>query len=333
MESHRMVKLIDIAKELNVSVSTVSKALNDTGRVSEKLREKIKETAVRMHYYPNESARSLKTNSTTMIGVIMPDIANIFYGKLLKEIDKAARQRGYTVIYCDSCENLENEKDYFSILSSKNVCGMIIATTCLNDFYDSVGAQENIVFIDSTPSKHVKKPFISIDNYAAAYTLTEHVFSKGYRDIMMISGHQIDTTTEERVKGFMDCVCAHGYDGRNRVIEGEHSYGGGKAAMDQILAGNRPRAIIADNNFLAYGALSSIRNHGLAVPNDIAIACFDSIDDFDTVFIKLTSINQPIPEIAQRAVKLIVDQIESNDAAPESQKIYLNYTLHEGKST
>lgn len=327
-----MVKLIDIAKELNVSVSTVSKALNDTGRVSEKLRQKIKETALRMHYYPNESARSLKTNSTTMIGVIMPDISNIFYGKLLKEIDKAARRRGYTVIYCDSCESLENEWDYFNILSSKNVCGMIIATSCINDLYDGLGEGENVVFIDSAPSENIKQTFISIDNYAAAYTLTEHVFSKGYLDLTMISGHQTDATTAERVKGFIDCVCAHGMDGQRRVMEAEHSYAGGKTAMDLLLDSGRPEAIIADNNFLAYGALTSIRNHGLKVPEDIGLACFDSIDDFDTMFVRLTSINQPIEDIAQRAVNIIVDNIEKDAITNESRHIFLNYTLNEGDS-
>ena len=327
-----MARLVDIAKELNISVSTVSKALNDSGRVSQKLREKVKETAERIQYYPNESARTLKTNSSTMIGVIMPDITNIFYGKLLKEIDREARQKGYTVIYCDSCENLENEKDYFKILSSKNVCGMIIATSCINSLYDEIDENENIVFIDSIPSENIKQPFISIDNYKAAYMLTEYVLSKNYKDLCMVCGHQIDTTTAARVKGCVDCMSDHGFDGQNRVVEGEHSFAGGKAALDSILAGNRPDAIIADNNMLAYGAISSMRNHGLQVPEDIALVCFDSIDDFDTMFIKLTSVIQPIELIARRAVEIVANKNEKKDDPEKNNRIFLDYTLNEGES-
>lgn len=327
-----MAKLVDIAKELNISVSTVSKALNDSGRVSQELREKIKQTAERMQYHPNESARTLKTNSSTMIGVIMPDITNIFYGKLLKEIDRVARQKGYTVIYCDSCESLENEKDYFNILNSKNVCGMIIATSCINSLYDELDENENIVFIDSIPSENIKQPFISIDNHKAAYMLTEYVLSKGYRNPMMISGHQIDTTTAARVKGFVDCMSDHGFDGESRVVEGEHSYAGGRTALDHILAGEKPDAIVADNNFLAYGAVSSIRNHGLSVPEDIALVCFDSIDDFDTMFVKLTSVIQPIELIARRAVEIIVNNNEKKPEKEMNRCIFLDYTLNEGDS-
>lgn len=327
-----MAKLVDIANELNISVSTVSKALNDSGRVSQKLREKIKQTAQRMHYYPNESARILKTKSSTMIGVIMPDITNIFYGKLLKEIDRAARQKGYTVIYHDSCESLENETDYFNMLNHKNICGMIIATCGLNSFYDELDENENIVFIDSIPSEKIRHPFIAIDNYQAAYFLTEYVLSQGYRDLMMISGHQIDTTTIARVRGFKDCMSAHGFNVAHRVVESDHSFSGGRSALDRILQNAKPDAIIADNNFMAYGAISSIRNHNLQVPGDIALACFDSIDDFDIMFVKLTSVMQPIELIAQRAVEIIVNKNEKRESSETENRIFLDYTLNKGDS-
>ena len=102
--------------------------------------------------------------------------------------------------------------------------------------------------------------------------------------------------------------------------------------MDRILAAEKPDAIIADNNFLAYGALSGIRNHGLRVPEDIALACFDSIDDFDTMFIRLTSVIQPIERIAHHAVELIVSHNEKTDAAGASNRLFLEYTLNEGDS-
>lgn len=327
-----MTKLVDIANELNISPSTVSKGLNDKGRMSAKLRKKIKDTAEKMQYHPNEFARSLKTNSTTMIGVILPDISNIFYGKLLKGIDNVARQRGYSVIYCDSGENLKHEKEYYDFLSEKNVCGMIIATAGINNIYDNVPKKDNIVFVDGMPSADIVHPFITIDNYEAAIELTEYVLSNGYNDIYMICGPSVDTITKDRVLGFEESLKKHGIKSRNRVIECEHSYNGGKKAMESLIKNHKPEAVITENNFLAYGALSTIRSSGLSVPDDIAVACFDGLDDFDTMFIDLTAINQPIERIGRKAAEIVIDRNEKQSFDGEISKIVLEYTLYKGNS-
>lgn len=327
-----MTKLVDIANELNISPSTVSKGLNDKGRMSAKLRKKIKDTAERMQYHPNEFARSLKTNSTTMIGVILPDISNIFYGKLLKGIDNTARQRGYSVIYCDSGENLKHEKEYYDFLSEKNVCGMIIATAGLNDIYDNAPEESNIVFVDGMPSADIRHPFITIDNYVAAIELTEYVLEKGYNDIYMICGHSVDTITKDRVLGFKESLEKHGIKSKNRVIECEHSFDGGKKAMEELIKHHKPEAVITENNFLAYGALSAIRSSGFSVPDDIAVACFDGLDDFDTMFIDLTAINQPIENIGRKAAEIVIERNEKQDFDKEISKIVLGYTLYKGNS-
>lgn len=327
-----MTKLIDIANELNISVATVSKALNGKGRISSELRKRIKDTAEQMNYHPNEFARTLKTNETTMIGVILPDITNIFYGKLLKGIDRAARHNGYSVMFCNSGENLTHEKYYFEMLRNKNVCGVIIGTSCLSDFYDNLTDDDNVVFVDCLPSETKKFPFVSIDNYKAAYELTEHVLSKGYTDVKMICGPSIETTTKERVRGFVDCMKNHGHKGKRTVFEGDHSFEGGKQVMDKILREGNPQAIITENNFLAFGALSSIRENGLEVPNDVAVACFDGIDEFDTMFIDLTSIIQPVEEIGTTAVEMIMKKIEKTDTHDINQRVLLDYVLNEGES-
>lgn len=327
-----MTKLVDIANELNISPSTVSKALNGKGRMSQKLRKKILDTAAQMQYRPNEFARSLKTNSTTMIGVILPDISNIFYGKMLKGIDSVARQRGYSVIYCDSSASLEQEEFYYEFLREKNVCGMIIATAGLNHIYDETPADENIVFVDGKPSEDLKHPFITIDNHEAAYNLTEYVLSKGYRDINMICGPSVDTITKDRVNGFIESMENHGLSDKNKVFECEHSYLGGKNTMKAILAEHKPEAIITENNFLAYGALSTIRSEGLSVPNDIAVACFDGMDDFDTMFIDLTAINQPIMDIGRKAAEIVIARNENPSLDIGDTKVLLEYTLYKGNS-
>ena len=328
----KVTKLIDIANELNISPSTVSKGLNDKGRMSPELREKIKDTAEKMQYHPNEFARSLKTNSTTMIGVILPDISNIFYGKMLKGINYTARQHGYSVIFCDSGENLDHEKSYYEFLNEKNVCGKIIATAGINRIYDNSPVGENIVFVDGMPSKDIRHSFISIDNYEAARELTEYVLSKGYREINMICGPSVDTITKDRVRGFIDVMKSHGLTDSYKVFECEHSYDGGKKTVQEILNGYKPEAIITENNFLAYGALSAIRANGLSVPDDIAVACFDGLDDFDTMFIDLTAVNQPIEQIGRKAAEIVIARNEDPVSCADHTRVLLDYTLYKGNS-
>ena len=328
-----MVKLCDIANELNIAPSTVSKALNNKGRISPKLRKKITETANEMNYHPNEYARGLKTNKSTMIGVILPDIVNIFYGKMLKGIDNAARENGYTVLYCDSGENLHNEKWYYEVLKSKNVCGIIVAPAGISTIYGDVGMDENIVFIDSMPQKNVRQQVITIDNYKAAYELTDYLISRNYQRIGMICGAIQDTTTQDRVVGFTECMKAHGLESQGKVTVGQHSFEGGKAVMEALLKEELPEAIITENNFLAYGALSVIREHALRVPEDVAVACFDGTDDFDTMFINLTTVIQPIEEIGRKAVEQIISRNEGENGDLSNQKINVPYLLRIGDST
>ena len=327
-----MIKLIDIAKELNIAPSTVSKALNNKGRISPELKEKIVQTAERMNYHPNEHARGLRTNQSTMIGVILPDISNIFYGKLLKGIDNTARENGYSVLYCDSGENLQTERSYFDILDTRNICGMIIAPAGISGIYSQISPDRNIVFVDSMPERRTAFPVVSIDNYQASYELTQHLIRTGYRDIRMICGQASDTVTEDRIHGFRDCCRANGLPGNPEVAIGKHSFEGGKSMMAKMLTGKKPEAVITENNFLAYGALSVIRNSNLKVPGDIALACFDGNDDFDTMFINLTTVIQPIEEIGRRAAECIIRKNEGQTAPDEPKRVLVDYTLHIGDS-
>ena len=330
-----MVKLTDIAKQLNISPSTVSRALNNKGRISPELRRLILDTASEVQYQPNEYARFLKTNQTTAIGVILPDISNIFYGKLLKGIDAAARDSGYSVIYCDSNENLDNERSYYNMLKGKNVCGMIVVPAGVSDIYNDAGPGERIVFVDSMPAANCPHPVITVDNYRAAYELTEHLVTGGRTRVDMISGPLCETSASDRVRGFRDCLAAHGLSSRGRVFECAHDYPSGVSTMRHILSLRRPRpdAIFTENNLLAYGALSVIRSHDLSVPEDISLVCFDASDDFGMMSIKLTTVMQPVSAFGKKAVELIIAMNESPDAALAPAEILMDYTFSEGESS
>ncbi len=328
-----MVKLTDIARELNIAPSTVSKALNNTGRVSPELRKKVIQRAEEMNYSPNENARGLRTNKSTMIGVILPQIINSFFGKMLREINHAAREYGYSVFFCDSELDVEKEKYYYELLQSKNVCGMIIAPAGISDTYKDVSRKENLVFVDSIPSYEVSQPFVTINNYEAAEKLAEHLIGKGYRSIYMICSDIQDIVTGERMNGFLDAMWKTGCADGAKIARGAQSFEGGKKMMEEILRNGKPDAVIAENNFLAYGALSSIAAHGLSVPDDIALACFDGVDDFDMMWIDLTTVVQPVDVIGKKAVEMIVAKNESPGREPEPSRITVEYAFRPGNSS
>lgn len=328
-----MVKLTDIARKLNISPSTVSRALNQKGRISPELRRLILETADEFQYQPNEYARFLKTNQTTTIGVILPDISNIFYGKLLKGIDATARNNGFSVIFCDSDEDLANERTYYEMLKSKNVCGIVVAPAGVSDIYDNASAEDHIVFVDSAPSGSSSHPVITIDNYRAAYELTEHLVSLGRSRIYAIVGPRCETSANDRVRGYLDCLAAHGLPAEGHVFECEHDYASGVKAMQKILSLHTPDAIFTENNLLAYGALSVIRAYRLTIPSDLSIACFDASDDFGMMSVAFTTIIQPVAEFGKKAVELIVGMNHSQDSYQGPMEILMEYAFIRGQST
>ncbi len=324
-------KLKDIAKTLDVSVSTVSRALNDKGRISQKMRKRILSVASEMNYHPDENARSLKTNKTSILGVIVPDITNTFYAKLVKGIEKSCKRNKYSVLLCNSDEDPKVEKEYYQLLKSKKVLGMIVVSVSNQDYY-SKGNFENIIFVDNIPL--VSKQFIciTIDNVNAAYDLAEYVYLKGYRRIAVITGPAQEMSSKLRLEGIKKYLSANGNESYSlKVYEGDFKFEGGYKCMKQIIADKLEiDVVIALNNFLAYGAMAAMNENSINVPEQIKLVCFDAVDDMNIIKPKLTCIMQPVEEFGELAVKLLKSQLEKESLT--SGKIFLNYTFVQGES-
>lgn len=189
--------LKDIADHLNLSVSTVSRGLNGKGRMSKEVREKIRDTAEKLNYQPNEIARELKMQRSFTIGVIIPDVSNEFYSRLLKSIDQELWNIGYSIIICDTDEKTEREQHYFELLKAKKVSGMIISPVGKSDIYDQSSEEElkTCVFLDNEPGiQGGKYAFIGIDNCKAAKELTEQLLDAGHTEIAIVVGDLTETT-------------------------------------------------------------------------------------------------------------------------------------------
>jgi len=328
------VTLKDLAKYLNLSPATVSRALNNKGRISQETRKRVIAAAQTHHYRPNDTARALKTNRSSTIGVIIPDATNIFYSIMLKSIDQVLLEKGFSTIFCDSDENIERETEYFNILKSKHVSSMIIVTAGKNDIYSNESSLANIVFVDNIPSIKREFSYVSIDNVKAAYELTQLVIDYGHRDIAVVCADLSETTSYDRLEGFKQCVKDNGLEHNlNNVHPGSFRYQCGYDAAKKILQKkSRPTAIYAQNNMQAYGVIKALREAALIVPDDISVVCFDAIDETGLMSPKLTCVMQPVEEIGRKAVSSIMRNINGEQQNVEFSATVLDYTIFMGDS-
>jgi len=326
--------LKDLAKYLNLSPATVSRALNNKGRMSKETRKRVNQAAKKLNYRPNDNARALKTKKSSTIGVIIPDVTNIFYSIMLKSIDLLLLEKGYSTIFCDSDESIERETEYFKILKSKHVSSMIIVTAGKNEIYSQESSLSNIVFVDNLPRINREFSCVSIDNVKAAYELTKLVIDHGHKDIAVICADLSESTSHDRLEGFKQCVTKNGLEHNlNNIHFGKFRYQCGYEATKKILKKKqRPSAIYAQNNMQAYGAIQALREASLNIPDDISVVCFDAIDETGMMCPKLTCVMQPVEEIGRKAVSMIMRNIDSKQDCVEFSATVLDYSIFMGNS-
>ena len=313
------VRLEDIARELNLSVSTVSRAINGKGRVGEKTRERVLDTVRRSDYRVNDVARSLRMKEARSIGVIVPDISNAFFAAVIKGAQQRCRQSDYILIVCNSDEDAAVEAEMLQTLLGKRVSGLVLASVDESRMIrrGKGAADVPTVYIDNIPQQAEGCDSVSIDNYTAARRLTLAMIDRGYREIGMITGPAAQSTGCLRRKGFEAALMERGLEKHNEWIrEGPFTMDSGYAQMKRILSAERvPRAMLLANNHIAYGALRAIREAGLAVPSDIAVAAFDAEDSTGLITPRITSMNQPAQQIGECAVDMLLERMgEGRDA-------------------
>ena len=317
------VKLEDIAKMLDISVSTVSRALSGNGRVGAKTRERVLQAVRESDYTVNAVARSLRLRDAKNIGVVVPDITNSFFSSVIKGAQQVCRSRGYTLMVCNSDENADYEDEALHMLLEKQVSGLILASvgggTEVVRQYDRLNIP--VVYIDNIPENIEVRDMVSIDNHAAAHYLTRAMIDRGYRDVGMITGPRSQSTGLLRHQGFVQALEEAGIEVHPEwVREGDFRMESGYNCMKELLRlPRRPRAMIFGNNYLAYGAMNAIREAELDVPGDIAVASFDAQDHTGLITPLITSINQPVQQIGRHAAEIILARLNGEEESPRTE--------------
>ena len=335
-----MITMKELASKLNVSVSTVSKALNDSPEISPNTIKRIKELANLYNYKPNRIALNLKTSRTKTIGVVIPDILNPFFAKVLLGIESEAAKLGYNIITCLSNEVMQKEKDSLSLLSNGSVDGYILSvseetqthnTSDHFEYYINEGLP--IVMFDRVV-ENIDCDKIIIDDYKAAKEATEFLIKKGRKKIAFFSMIDNLSVGNKRREGYLSVMNdIDDYSRQNHVLiikkldnaQGEiRSFLEKNQGIDGIFAADNTSGVIAIN---------VARDMGKIVPNDISVIGFANELIANYSIPKLTTVNQHSEEIGKKALNLLINRLESNEPKLKKETVIIPTSIVEREST
>ncbi|ARK28827.1 LacI family DNA-binding transcriptional regulator [Halalkalibacter krulwichiae] len=310
-----MATISDVAKLSGLSKTTVSRVINNHPYVSEKKRELVLKAMKELGYTPNPSARRLRGQLTTTLGVIVPRIVNPFFAHLINSIEQAAYKKGYQVLICQSYEDKQKELAFLDLLKTKQVDG-IIMTSIENDWavIESYNEYGPIMLCnDYVNQKEV--PMIRLDQSKGAYTGANHLIERGHQKIAYCTGGLFDEEGKgkDRNQGFQRALSEAGIkiDPKWIFID-QHTIEDGKHVLRQILEmKDRPTAIFTGSDEVAGGIILEAKDHGLTIPNDLAVIGFDDQPIAEIVDPKLTTIRQPVDQMGEKSIETMIQMLEN----------------------
>lgn len=310
-----MITIYDIAKRANVSAMTVSRVINNSGRISAGTREKVKRIMEELNYIPNSTARSLVKQETKMLSLLITDITNPFFTTLARGAEDAAHQFGYKLLFGNSDEKLSKEKEYVDMVLSTRVDGLLFAPA--SDASAEHLAMLNVhripfVLVDrEVPG--VEADMVLGENRAGAASLTEHLVSLGHTRIALVNGLGTVSTARERHAGYRDALERHRIPYEESIVL-EYGYNGfdDPDQLDRILRmPDPPTAVFAANNMLAVSIIGYLRDKGIGVPEQMSVVCFEDVGMASKLDPFLTVAVQPAYEFGYRGVRLLIERIRS----------------------
>lgn len=325
-----MATIKDVARLAGVSTTTVSHVINETRFVSDELRGRVLEAMEELNYHPNALARGLRLGETKTIGLVAPDNSNPFFAEVARTIEDIGFENGYSVILCNSDNNLDKEAAYINVLIAKRVDGVIfIAAGSKHEHLHELTTRGIPVVVADRNIPQAWADVVLVNNEQGGHDATRYLISLGHRRIACITGPSDLTPSADRVRGYRRALKESGVSVEEAlIVPGDFLYQGGEAAMAQLLRLDRPpSAVFACNDVMAIGALRALRSAGLQVPSDISIIGFDDIEIASAVSPALTSVAQPIVELATLATQLLMSRIRNDQEDEPKQRIVLDTKL------
>jgi len=307
-----MVTIKDVAERAEVSITTVSHVINKTRFVSDELSERVFAAMRELDYQPNILARSLRSGRTKTIGLVIPDISNLFFAEISRKIEDKGFEFGYNVILCNTDEDILKEQRYINVLISKKVDGIIFFSTG-----GSSGITKNLVESDlplvvaDRETLDIDADIVLIDNEKGGHDATKYLISLNHKRIACISGPSPITPSAQRIEGYKKALLEANIPFDASLLRTSNfKFEGGEEEMQYLLnLPKPPTAVFVCNDMMALGAILAIKKTGKRVPDDISIIGFDNTPLSNFIFPPLTTVSQPIKEMADLIVELLIEKI------------------------
>ncbi|KLE17190.1 LacI family DNA-binding transcriptional regulator [Clostridium sp. C8] len=307
-----MSNIKDVAKLANVSISTVSYALNNTGNVSDETKKKILDAAKKLDYRPSGIARSLKTKKTEIIGIFLNNFNGPIYGEIIRGVRDIAKSNGYEVVVA---ECMASKNTVTRLFGQKIVDGAIVLSADISDKIIKEYASKSFPIV--TLDRELKGDFISsvlIDNKNAAYNAIKFIAEQGYKDILLINGPKGTYDSEKRYEGYQEGIKQYNLNLKDDwdCIGNFEEESGYRILKRVIESGNLPEVVCAANDEMAIGAIKALKEHNIKIPEDVAVIGFDDIPLCEYITPKLTTIRRPAYDLGVLATHTLFNNLKGN---------------------
>lgn len=324
--------IYDIAKEVGLTAATVSRALNNNPKISEKTRKLVQETAQKMNYEQNTLARALKSGKSYNVGVIVPRMDSNFFASVIRGIEEELYPKGYHVIVCQTHDQENQEAGNINSLLNAQVDGILMSISnakTKNKIFDNIAYKKvPLIFFDR--KKEIPGvSSVTIDDFNGAYQATKHLIEQGCKRIAHLSNNRSLEIFKNRYLGYKQAILDHGLEfDESLVIETFSKVIEGRKTTKKLLKmANPPDAIFSSSDFSALGAIQEIKEQGLRIPEDISVVGFSNEPFTKFMELSITSVDQSPIEMGRIAAKVFLKEVDNKEPKKESEKIVLQPEL------
>jgi len=321
--------LEEVARLASVSRSTVSRVINDHPNVRSDTRERVWQAIRESGYQPHAVARSLATNRTHIIGMIIPEtvttlFADPFFPLLIRGATRSCNAHHYQLLLSLSDDPVEQEGMYQRVLCNGYLDGMIVASASLDDPLIPALLRDNIPFVSVGRHPDERVLYVDVDNVGGARMAVEHLIRLGHQRIATITGPLNMVSGQDRLEGYRQALRAHRIPVKEElIVEGDYTENGGMVSMQRLLPAS-PSAVFVASDMMAIGALKALRQANWQVPQDIALVSFDDVPIASAIEPALTTVRQPIESMGSMAIEVLLNTLESSpqEGAPVHRIVF-----------
>lgn len=327
------VTIKDIAKLAGVSTTTVSKIINGKDNdISSATIERVSEIIGELHYSPNTIARSMVTKKTKTIGLIIPDVRNPFFTDLTRGAEDVANERGYSIFFCNTDDDLSKEIKYINNLIEKQVDGIALAGAAVRDkaLEEKVNIRIPIVSLDRNVYFKGIEGKIEVDNFSGAYDAVSYLIKLGHEKILFLSGQLNIKLSTDRLEGYKKALTDNhiNYD-ESLVVVGRYSSDFGYEAIKKMTINRGITAIFCGNDLIAIGAIKALKERNIRIPGEVSVVGFDDIYISSLVTPTLTTVKQPSYEIGYLAMEKLINILDGKENINNKVEIKLELMVRE----